>query len=173
MKSAKGIILASFLIIGASPLFCANISILVIEAGMHDGKPLRGGEMTTLWENGIMDVFFESGHVVTNAQSFALKEKTAGELPGTIQRYISDAEDAGVDYFILACITYEKADDANPAVESAKPAGIEFSLFHIRPRKRIWLEHIDFGGKAYFGAEQHIRVRRTARSLLVHLGGSI
>jgi hypothetical protein len=173
VKSVKGVIPAVFLTIGLSPLFCANISILVIETGLQDGKPLRGGEVTSLWEAGLMDVFFESGHIVTNVQSFALKETPAGGLPPAVGSHISDAGDAGVDYFILACIGYEQVQEESRAAEPAKPAGIEFTMYRVRPEKRVWMERIDFGGKVYGGKEQRARVRRAALSLLARLGGSI
>jgi hypothetical protein len=177
----------------SSPLFCAHISVLIIETGLRDGNPARFGGMMEMWETGLLDVFFEEGHIVTNAQAFALKRKPGKELTGAIKGHITEAKDAGVDYFVLAYLNYEMDAAVNVGRSSAlpKPANIEFNLFAINSNaawnpasaaaagsKCIWTQTFDLmsslrrgGYPADIPAEnEQTRVRKTARSLIAHLG---
>jgi hypothetical protein len=138
MNSAKSILLASCLALVSFPLFYANISVPVIETELRDGKPVRQSEMMRIWENGLMDVFFEEGHIVINARSFAPARKPGKELPGEIQGYIMEAEETGIDCFVLAYLNDETAADSGRASALPKPATIEFNLFNINPSKCVW-----------------------------------
>jgi hypothetical protein len=175
MRLLRTVLLAGFLSLFVSPLFCANISVLIIETGLQDGKPARRGEMTEIWETGLMDVFFEEGHIVTNAQAFALKKKPGKELTSEITSYITEAEDAGIDYFVLAYLNYETDVAANVGrfSELPKPVDIEFNLFSIDPAKCIWTQNIDLRRDSYSTREEQTRARKAARTLIVHLGDTI
>ncbi|MDR1470543.1 MAG: hypothetical protein LBT00_14780 [Spirochaetaceae bacterium] len=186
MNSLQIVLLAGFLPLFSAPLFCANISVLVIETGSQDGKPVRRGGLAEVWETGLMDVLFEEGHIVTNAQAFALKKKPGKELTGEIKSYITEAEDLRIDYFVLVYLNYEA--DAGRLSDPQKPVDIEFNLFKINPArgaaqsaargasKCIWTENVDLidpkrGG--YLARDEQTRARKAARSLIVHLGDTI
>jgi hypothetical protein len=183
MISLRTVLLTGFLSLVSFPLFCANISILIIETGLQDGKPLGRGEMTEIWETGLLNVFFEEGHIVTNARSFALKKKPGKELTDEIKSYITEAEDSGIDYFVLAYLDYETDTTVNAGGFSGfpRPAGIEFNMFNINPvqgtargaSKCIWTQHIDLRRSGYLTKEEQTSVRKAARSLIVHLGGAL
>jgi hypothetical protein len=177
MMPSRAVFLISCLTLFVSPLFCANISVLVIETGLRDGRPAFYTEMTGVWETGIMDVFFEEGHIVTNARAFALEKKPGKELSDEIQSYITEAEDSGIDYFILAYLNYKTAVDTGRFSGRPKPADIEFSLFNINsshnPSKCVWTQHIDLGSTGYSKGEELSRARKVARSLIAHLGDNI
>jgi hypothetical protein len=173
MKAVKVIILASGLVFFASPLFCANVSVLIVETGMRDGKPIRGGEVTELWETGFMDVLFEEGHVVTNAHSFALEKKPEDDFSMEIQGYIEEAETSGIDYFIVAFLRYERLPETNRFAELPKPAGIELNVFNLNSRKQVWTENVALGMAARPRVEEQNKARKIARTLAVHLGDAI
>jgi hypothetical protein len=155
-----------------SPVFCANVSVLVVETGLRDGRPAFYSEATSLWETGLMDVFFEEGHIVTNAQAIALEKKPGKEFEDEIQSYVIDAGDAGMDYFVLAYLSYEPDHDGKLSGRP-KPAGIEFNLFNINLSKCVWSQYVDLGRVVYPRTKELGRVRNIARSLLIHLGDSI
>jgi hypothetical protein len=169
---SKMIFFISCFIFFLSPLFCANVSVLVIETGLRDGQTVFYGETASLWETGLMDAFFEEGHIVTNAQAIALEKKPGKELTGEIQGYIADAGDAGIDYFILAYLSYETARTGQFSGRS-KPAGIEFNLFNITLSKCVWTQYVDLGQAAYPKADELGKAKRIGRSLVMHLGDSI
>jgi hypothetical protein len=168
MTPSRVIFFMGCLVFFGSPLFCANVSVLVIETGLRDGRPVFDGEATGLWETGLMDVFFEEGHVVTNARAIALVKKPGKELNDEILGYITDAGDAGIDYFVLAYLDYETAHIGRP-----KPAGIELNLFNISLFKCIWTQYVDLGWAAYPRGEESGRVRKIVRPLITHLGDNI
>jgi hypothetical protein len=168
----KTIFFAGYLCFFLYPLYCANVSVLVVETGLRDGRPVFYGETTSLWETGLMDTFFEEGHVVTNAQAIALEKKPGKEFADEIQGYIIDAGDAGMDYFVLAYLCYESAHDGKLSGRP-KPAGIEFNLFNVNLSKCVWSQYVDLGQVVYPRTKELDRVRSIARSLLIHLGNSI
>ncbi|MDR1095225.1 MAG: hypothetical protein LBL31_02415 [Spirochaetaceae bacterium] len=163
---------AGYLCLFLSPLFCANVSVLVVETGLQDGRPLFYHDTASLWETGLMDAFFEEGHVVTNAQAIALEKKPETELADEIQDYIMDARDTGMDYFVLAYLSYEAAQDGK-FYGRPKPAGIELHLFNINLSKRVWTQYVDLGQAVYPKTKELGRVKHIARSLFIHLGDSI
>jgi hypothetical protein len=173
MKPLKVMLLSSCLCLFSSPLFCANVSVLVIETGLRDGTPVRGGAVTGLWETGLMDVFFEEGHVVTNAKAFALEKKPGRELPGGIQSCLDDAGDSGMDYFVIAYLSYEMPAKAGRSSELPKPVRVEINLFSVRPPKCVWTQTVDLGQGNYPGPEEQNRAKKVARSVIMHLGDSI
>jgi hypothetical protein len=186
MKLLRTVVLSGALALFSSPLFCAHISMLIVETGLRDGPSVRRGGMTEIWETGLMDVFFEEGHIVTNARTFALKKKPGKDLTGEIKSYITEAESVGIDYFVLAYLNYETTMDAaangGRFSELPKPADIEFNLFNINPSKInpaqgtskcVWTQNIDLRRDSYPAKQEQIRARRAARSLIVHLGDTL
>jgi len=81
------------------PLFGATISFLVIETG-----PSGSSQYSTMWENNLMDVFFETGHIVSNARMIHLDQKPAANLPGEAEKDYQEARGSGMDYFLIAII---------------------------------------------------------------------
>jgi hypothetical protein len=172
MMPLRVIFLSSYFLFFLAPLFCANVSVLVIETGLRDGRPVFYGEAADLWETGLMDVFFEEGHVVTNTPSIALAKKPEKGLNDTVQSYLAEAGEAGVDYFVLACLDYEAVRIGQPSGRP-KPAGIEFNLFNINLSRCVWTQYIDLERAAYPKGGELGRARNIARSLIMHLGDSI
>jgi hypothetical protein len=133
-----------FFAVLARPVFPATLSFLVLETG-------PGGETSAarvssavyessfLWETCLLDVFFEAGHVVSNSPSlhfagkspadFPDKKDPGKEFPREIRPELEDAIAGGVDYFILALLSYPpgaadtKPEEVNLRVYSFKSAG--------------------------------------------------
>lgn len=91
-------------IIAASPLCAANVSFLMIETG-RTGDNLSN-QYIYMWENSLMDVFFDSGHIVTNSPILRLSQKPSDGFPNEAERDYELAKDGGMDYFIVAIIDY-------------------------------------------------------------------
>jgi hypothetical protein len=164
--------LGAFFLVSVSA-FCANVSVLIVETGIKNGLPERNGEVTGLWESGLMDVFFEAGHIVTNAPAFAIEEKPR-LLPGEIQSCILDAEDGGVDYFILGYLNYDyKALVDAGSTDAPRPVTVNFELYQVKAQRKIWTQRVELSKTAVSIKEELLRVKRAARSLIVHLGDAI
>jgi hypothetical protein len=100
--SKKYLIFTLFFCILAMPaLFGATVSCLVIETGSSGGSK---SQYSTIWENNLMDVFFDTGHIVSNARIIRLDREPAENLPGEAERDYQEARAGGMDYFLLAVI---------------------------------------------------------------------
>ena len=83
-------------------LFGANVSCLVIETGLTPGEPKS--RYSAMWENNLMDVLFETGHIVSNGRMIRLDRKPAENFPGEAERDYQEARGNGMDYFLIAII---------------------------------------------------------------------
>ena len=83
------------------PLFGATVSCLVIETGPSGGSR---SQYSAMWENSLMDVFFDTGHIVSNARMIRIDRKPAENLPTAAENDYLDARANGMDYFIIAII---------------------------------------------------------------------
>jgi len=83
-------------------LFGAAVSCLVIETGL----PLGGSksQYSTMWENNLMDVLFETGHIVSNGRMIRLDRKPSESFPDEAERDFQEARENGMDYFLIAII---------------------------------------------------------------------
>jgi len=118
------ILIALFIGIFAAPaLWAANVSVLIMEAGITEENP--GNLYPFLWENGLMDVFFNSGHIVSNSPKIQLPEKPDRDFPAEAERDFNGAKEGGMDYFLIALIDY-----TTPLVS--------LRLFDIRSSKMVF-----------------------------------
>jgi len=109
-------------ILSASALYAANVSVLVMESGQSRESP--GNQYPTLWENGLLDAFFDSGHIVTNAPIKKIDGKPSEGFPVEAERDFDNAQEGGMDYFVVAVIDY-----ATP--------NVSLRLFDIRSTKMV------------------------------------
>jgi hypothetical protein len=99
------IFIGLFIGIFAAPMLCAaNVSVLIMESGLSEENP--GNLYPFLWENGLMDTFFDSGHIVTNAPKILIDGKPDGDFPAEAERDFNNAKAGGMDYFLIALIDY-------------------------------------------------------------------
>jgi hypothetical protein len=83
-------------------LFGANVSCLVIETGLPQGG--SKSQYSTMWEDNLMDVLFETGHIVSNGRMLHLDRKPPESFPGEAERAYQEARENGMDYFLIAII---------------------------------------------------------------------
>ena len=116
------------------PLSAANISFLVIETGVREEG--RINESSAIWENGLMDVFFDAGHIVTNAPILRLNKNPPGEFPGEARKNLDEALEGGADFFILALLDYQ---EIIPSANSIlNPRSVSLRLFSTSPYKILY-----------------------------------
>ncbi|MDR2110265.1 MAG: hypothetical protein LBP32_03050 [Spirochaetaceae bacterium] len=142
-------------------LSAATVSFLVIETGLEEEKT---AEASAHWESGLMDVFFEEGHVVSNAPIKRLAQKPETVFPEEARADFNDAREGGADFFILALLDYRKtAEDPAP-----KPQGISLRLFRVNPYQFI-VEQRHSGGSSAPVSEEFITARNAARAMVSHI----
>jgi len=94
------------------PVSAATVSFLVIETGLSDETGDR--QHSGLWESGLLDVFFEAGHIVSNAPIMRLDSKPPEKFPEEAIFELENALEGGVEYFIIALLEYPEKGELKP-----------------------------------------------------------
>jgi hypothetical protein len=103
-----------FCVLILSRLSAATVSCLVIETGLPSGGPKN--QYSMLWENNLMEVFFSTGHIVSNARMMRLDQKPDQNFPWEAERDFDEARENGMDYFLIAIIEHPAAGTASSQV---------------------------------------------------------
>jgi len=93
------------------PASASMVSFLVVETGLNDETRTQYG---SIWEGGLMDAFFDAGHIVTNSPIARLVKMPEKDLSGPIGNDFSEAAANGAGYFILCFLEFQNKDGAVP-----------------------------------------------------------
>jgi hypothetical protein len=144
----------------AVPLHGSMVSVLVIETGLNQESAVK--DYSTLWEDGIMGVFFEAGYIVTNGPVIRLETNRLKEFPDEAQADFSEASEGGAEYFVLVVLEYKNQDG------TFKPSGVSLKLYATIPRRLIYEERFSAGQTAD-SREEHTLAREAAGVLISHI----
>ena len=125
----------------ASSLGAATVSFLVIEANLPDSGATN--QYSILWENGLMEVFYESGHIVTNSPILRLNTKPALDFPPEAKNDLELARGGGMDYFLIALVDYPVP---TRRMEAVKPQNVSMCLFTTGSGKMLWKQEYAVSG---------------------------
>jgi hypothetical protein len=107
---------------------------------LESGKAATASRNTaTIWEDGIMEVFFNNGHIISNAKSRKISVFPKEELPEEALRDFQDADSGGSEYFIVALLKY--SDDGSE--DYAAPKSVTIRLYGVSPYKFITEKTLD------------------------------
>jgi hypothetical protein len=108
---------ALLLVLLTFPASASMVSFLLVETGLSEGAQ---SQYSSVWEGGLMDVFFNAGHIVTNLP-VARMEKKPAQLSGQVEVDFHEAVYGGADYFIVGFLEYQiQGPRAVPASISLK-----------------------------------------------------
>jgi hypothetical protein len=129
----KRILIAIFLgIFFTLQIEASVISFYVIETGLQtEGAKNRN---SVLWENAFMDVFFDSGYIVSNYPMMRLSSKPEGNIIEASGFDADEAKDAGVDYILVTQLYYDNAQ--------LPPSVITFYIFRVNNHQIIYEKQI-------------------------------
>jgi hypothetical protein len=146
------------------PLSAATVSFLVIESGLSEEE--GANSWSRLWENSLLDVFFEEGFIVSNAPVKRLEIKPRQLFPDEAAEDLAEAVEGGVEYFILALLDYPSpAGQANP-----RPRNITLRVFKAGSRQLLYERH--YAGSAFTKrGDEFTRIKQSVRGLIPHLAG--
>jgi hypothetical protein len=104
----------------------ATVLIMMIETG---GNLEADNNTAGVWEGGMMDIFFEAGHIVSNAP--ALRILTGDdEVPDSeTRRGFEEAGRNGADYFVVVRLDYP----GGGVNRIQKPGRVSLKLYKIHP----------------------------------------
>jgi hypothetical protein len=144
------------------PLSGASVSFLVLETGLEEGQ--GDSRYSSLYESGLLDVFFDAGHIVSNAPILRLSGRPRQTFPEEAMGDLAEAIEGGMEYFILAQLDYA----APPDGEIEKPRSISLRIFRVKPYKLIYEQRYD--GKALPTMDdEFLEVKQRAGNLIRHL----
>jgi hypothetical protein len=146
-------------VLSAFPASAATISFLVVETGLAEGT---AAESSSIWESGLMDVFFDAGHIVSNAPVLRLSGEPDKPLPDEARGSFDEALEGGADFFVLALLEFQGPRD-NP-----KPRRVSLRLFTTRPCRFIYEEQVD-GSPPAAQAEEFAAAQKAARTIVSRL----
>jgi hypothetical protein len=115
-------------LLSAPPLGAATISVLVMETG-SPGE--QSGQYSIMWENGLLEVFFDSGHIVTNSPRISLDEKPADGFPDEAEKDYEGAKLGELDYFLVAIVDYPLSNVSLRLFNTNSPKMIREQKFSI------------------------------------------
>jgi hypothetical protein len=155
----------SFIFFAAFPLSGAAISVIVAETGVREETPVS--ESSNLWESGLLDGFFDRGHIVSNAPIARLDGKTGGDFPGELKEDLREALAGGMEFIVLVLLDYE----GYSGPDTPRPRRISVRLFQLKPLKLI-TEQRYRGGDVKSPGEVFDMAKNTAGMILPHLANN-
>jgi len=147
----------------------ANVSFLAIDVGASQGEPgarnstqwenAPGAGHSTQWENALMEVFFDLGHIVSNAPRMQIQGLDVPEgLPPEALSLYEEARAGHSHYFLVAIVRYPERD-------------VSLRLFGAREREpELIAETIHPGASGLGTNEENERMRSAARAIAALLG---
>jgi hypothetical protein len=142
------------------PLSASMISFLIIETGLQPES--SAGEYSTLWEDGLMGVFFDSGHIVSNGSVLRLEKKPVKDFPDEAQADFVEASEGGAEYLVIALLEYKNNNG------KYKPAGVSLRVFSVSSKNLVYQQQFSAGTGADL-REEYTRAQEAARAIITHL----
>jgi hypothetical protein len=110
-----------------------------------------------------MDVFFEAGHIVSNAPIMHIVERPESSFPEENSAAIQQAYAGGAEYLVIAILDYEGV------TKPARPRVVSLRLFHLYPYKLLFEEIYSNSGQTPM-SEEISHAKRTAQMIIPHIG---
>jgi hypothetical protein len=153
-------------------LDAAMVSFLVIETGLPEER--EGGRHSGLWESGLLDVFYEAGHIVSNAPVLRLPHKPNQEFPDEARADLAEALEGGAEFFILALLEYDAPAQGNAGGAASAPpdapGNISLRVFRAEPRTLLYQQQYTNTGSMNL-KDEYDSVKKAARTLVPHING--
>jgi len=144
-------IIGGFLV--PSQLGAATVSFLIMEAGQSGEN--QGGQYSIQWENGILEVFFDSGHIVSNFPALQIKAKPDGDFPPEASRDFTSAQEGGMEYFIIAIVDYAQSN-------------VSLRLFNTKSSKMIYEQR--YAANTFkSNKDEYEKIKAAVSSLTTHV----
>jgi hypothetical protein len=154
-------VLAFVSIAALIPVSAYTVSFMVVETGLPAGQGMVA--YSNSWESGLLDAFFDAGHIVSNAPILRLDTPSSKRLPDEAVEGFDEANAGGADYFVLALLDFEDSESAD-----LKPRQISLRVFKTSPFRFIKEEKFA-DTKTGKVEEDFISAKRAAVKILPYL----
>jgi hypothetical protein len=109
MRLRRILLCIIFFSLSAASVFCTSLSIQIVQVQPGQDKICQTSQ---LFEQSVIDFFFESGHIVSNSPIYI---STTGEKDeADLHQAIYDASAGYLSYFVSIAIQYAPAESVNP-----------------------------------------------------------
>jgi hypothetical protein len=159
-KPGFGLLLAMTLGVSAQ---AATVSFMVIETGIREEIPTV--DSSRLWEYALLDVFFETGHIVSNTPILRVAEKPEKNLPEEARAPLNEALEGGAELFVLAVLYYQNPTRA----ENLQPGNISLRLFKTTPYRFLYSQEYTAHDLSATGKDDINNAMKVARAIAAHL----
>jgi hypothetical protein len=136
---------------------------MIIETGMADESTKRTAD---IWESGMMDAFFDEGHIVCNTPAIQIPSLDDEELPKEARRNFEDADINGVDYFVIAQLNYSQ----NESFVITGPDKVSLKLYRINPYGMLYKTSFPVNS-GIPASEEFSGAKNAARILFTYIRG--
>ncbi len=127
-------LLMVLVVFGGGLVFSETVSIIIVETGIREESPRI--ESSGLWENGLMDVFFENGHIVSNAPILRLNAGAANPYPGEQLLNLNEVKAGGANFYVLAVLSYSETNEKTSG--PLTPRLISLRFVRLSPYKVLY-----------------------------------
>ena len=140
----------------------AMVSFVVVETGLPED--MEYSNQSIVWENAFMDVFFESGHIISNFPIIRLVSKPQNDILYEIDFNFEDGRAMGIDFLIIALLDFD-ADSQSEVSRLQAPKEISFFIFNVNTGEKSYERQI--AGKTYRSASEELNdIKSIARGLI-------
>jgi hypothetical protein len=153
----------------ALPANAANVSMIIIDTGL-DGK--KESSLAGIWESGIMDVLFDSGYVVSNAQSIQIDKDLDENVLNEIRLNMEEASDNGADYFLSVTLHYTSTNKGINNTKDFKLNQVTLKLFELKTNEMIYERTVE-KPLALTQRDELENARKAALIIVPYIGGRV
>jgi len=136
-----GVILYLFLGVNAG---ASTVALNIVEIGIPENRPLS--EFTEIWEDAFMDVFFESGLIISNDPVLRLEFMPSISIFDYVIYDLNEFTKWGIDFVLITQLNY--------AGISRHPSEIGFIIYKVKTNEIILERKIE--GRTYRSAREGI-----------------
>jgi len=133
------------------------VSFYIIETGVPENA--RVFQHSISWENAFLEVFFDSGFIVSNAPILRLDEKEKPDSDILTYVNVEEAERAGIDYMVIARLDYNADLIASE---------ISFFIYKVTPNRKLMESQVQIK-PAKTTREEYDYMKTVARGLLGYI----
>jgi hypothetical protein len=126
MNNKRLVSMAVLLLLLVFPVSASTVSFLVVQTGLGEKTITQYG---SLWEAGLMEVFFDAGHIVTNSPIARMEKRPDEDLSGPIELDFNEARVGGADYFILGFLEFKDSSVPNAMIVKIYSTDTEKLIF--------------------------------------------
>lgn len=139
-------------------LNAAMVTFLVVETGLSSSESQK--LQSQVWENYLMDTFFDAGHIVSNSVMMRLESSPGDDFKKIIIDEADEALEGGADFIVLAHLNYVSGENI--------PIEIALYLYRLYPIEKVY-EHRSAGVNYRTQKDETDGIRKICRGIISYV----